>query len=233
MKKEPPVPSRKQFVILVLFQEVITMNAKYKFDAVSFGMRLAKIREFNQMTQEKVAEILGVNVKSVQNWELGKKMPAIDNMVAIANCYNMTVGEILEDEAYRIFEKKADARKRTIEILEVAGRIETFIEFAEDRYFDRYEAWIWDDLACYKYMCVSVEKIISYEEFKRYVFEQIDSFVKEYREWWLDNLTESEEDELVKSEILNKTKMEEAGMAAKGAVLVNGGVIYFDVDERE
>ena len=47
-------------------------------------------------------------------------------MVAIAELYHMTVGEILEDEAYRIFEKKADARKRSIEIIEIPNKLETF-----------------------------------------------------------------------------------------------------------
>ena len=53
------------------------MNNKYKFDAISFGMRLGKIREFYELTQEEVADKIGVSVKSVQNWEHGDKMPGI------------------------------------------------------------------------------------------------------------------------------------------------------------
>ena len=171
------------------------MNPKYKFDAISFGMRLQKIRNFYEKTQEDVAEYVGVSVKSVQNWEKGDKLPGIDHVVLLGQCFNMTVGEILEDEAYRIFEKKADARKRIIEIVEVPGRIEAFIEFAEDRYYDRYEAWIWDEYANIKYLCMSVAKLISYEEFKNSVLYQADSFLEEYRERFIETLTDSAEGE--------------------------------------
>ncbi len=41
------------------------MNDKYKFDAVSFGMRLSEIRKFNDKTQEEVAEYVKVSTKTV------------------------------------------------------------------------------------------------------------------------------------------------------------------------
>lgn len=204
------------------------MNDKYKFDSISFGMRLAEIRKFYKMTQEEVAEQLGVSTKSVQNWEKGNKLPTIDNLVFLADCFGMTTGEILEDEAYRIFEKKVDSRKRTIETLEVEGKNEIFIEFTEDRYFDRYEVWVWDDLAKYKYMFRSCQKFISYRDFKRGMLEQAGDIVSEYRDWLFNVLSDSKEDKLIKEAIADKMKAEKMGMASKGAVWNGfGKVMYF------
>lgn len=206
------------------------MNNKYKFDAISFGMQLTKIREFNKLTQEKAAEALNVSVKSIQNWEHGDKMPGIDNMVALAGLYNMTVGEILEDEAYRIFEKKADARKRSIEIIEIPNKLETFMEITEDRYFDRYEVWVWDEFAGFKYMYISVQKVVSYDELKTSMLNQAEEMVLKYRTWLFDVLTNSEEDLVIKEQIEKKIKCENAGMVARGAVCIDGVVHYFEVD---
>jgi len=204
------------------------MNNKYNFDSISFGMRLTKIRNFHKKTQEQVAELVGVSVKSVQNWESGSKIPGIDNLVALATCYGMTAGEILEDEAYRIFEKKFDFRKRTIETIEIEDYIEVFMDFTEDKYFDRYEVWIWDEFARHKYMYCSMEKVISYNDFKKSMLQQSKSIVTEYRQWLFNILSDNAEDMETKEQIEKKMRCEKAGMAERGAVCIDGKVMYFD-----
>ncbi|MBO4807539.1 MAG: helix-turn-helix transcriptional regulator [Lachnospiraceae bacterium] len=203
------------------------MNDKYKFDAISFGIRLAKIRKFYELTQEQVAESIDVSVKSVQNWENGIKLPGIDNMVSLAELFGLSVGEILEDEAYRIFEKKARFRKRSIEIVEIPNKIEVYMEFTEDRFMDRYEVWVWDELARVKYLYCTLEKVISYKELKESMLDQAETIVRMYREWLLSTLNETEEDIYVKSEMKEKVSCENAGMASHGAMFINGGVMYF------
>ena len=208
------------------------MNEKYKFDAVSFGMRLSEIRKFNNKTQEEVAEYVSVSTKTVQNWEHGLKMPGIDNMVSLAECFNMTVGEILEDEAYRIFEKKFHNRKRSIEIIEVENKIEVFMEFCEDRYFDRYELWVWDELAEFKYLYQSVQKLVSYADFKSSMIEQSEVIVDAYRKWLFSILTDTKNDVFIKQAIEDKIKAENLGMASNGAIWNGFGKVIY-CDERE
>ncbi len=205
------------------------MNDKYKFDAVSFGMRLSQLRTFYKKTQEQVAQYVNVSTKTVQNWEHGSKMPGIDNIVSLAECFNMSVGEILEDEAYRIFGKKAHSRKRSIEIIGVKNKIEVFMEFCEDRYFDRYELWVWDELAKYKYLFQSVQKLISYADFKDSMLNQSDGIVDTYRKWLFTVLTDTEEDELIRKAIEDKIKGEKSGMASENAIWHGfGEIIHFD-----
>jgi|GEM_PF-3234692 len=209
------------------------MNNKYKFDSISFGMRLAEIRKFYNMTQEHIAENINVSVKSIQNWENGKKIPSIDNLVSLANCFGMAIGEILEDEAYRIFEKKITSRKRSIEIIGVPNKLEVFFEFCEDRYFDRYELWVWDELAKYKYMYQSIAKLISYDSFKNGMLEESDMIVSKYREWLFSVLSDNEEDKLIREAIQDKIKGETLGMASAGAIWNGfGKIINFDCEDE-
>lgn len=210
------------------------MNNKYKFDCVSFGKRLSELRKFHDKTQEQIAEYVGVSTKAVQNWEHGSKMPGIDNIVSLAEYFDMSIGEILEDEAYRIFEKKSHNRKRSIEIISVDDKIEFFMEFCEDRYMDRYELWVWDEAAKYKYLYVSVEKLIPYADFKNSLIEQSDIIVDTYRNWLFSVLTHTKEDVSIKKVIEDKIRGEKIGMASKGAVWGGfGHIIYFDDDEYD
>jgi hypothetical protein len=156
-------------------------------------------------------------------------MPGIANIVSLAECFNMSVGEILEDEAYRIFGKKAHSRKRSIEIIEVKNKIEVFMEFCEDRYFDRYELWVWDELAKYKYLSQSVQKLISYDDFKSSMLDRSDDIVDTYRKWLFDVLTDTEEDESIRKAIEDKIKGEKSGMALENAIWTGfGKIMYFD-----
>jgi transcriptional regulator with XRE-family HTH domain len=209
------------------------MNEKYKFDLVSFGMRLKEIREFYDMTQKVLADELEVDVKSVSNWERGIKLPEIDNIVELAKLYNMSVGEILEDEPYRIFLKKATSRKRSIEIVEAEGLIEFYVEFTEDRYFDRYEAWIWDELSPNKHCCCTTSKVASYELFKKSILEDVGSIAASYRKLILDSTSDDAEEKTRREQLRMKMRCEQSGMSAKGAVFINGIVHYFENDEED
>lgn len=207
------------------------MNDKYKFDLVSFGMRLQEIREFYGMTQEVLAHKLEIGVKSVSNWERGIKIPRIDKIVELAQIYNMSVGEILEDEAYRIFLKKSKYRKRSIEIVEIKGKIEFFMEFTEDRYYDRYEAWVWDEVMNYKYLCCSTEKkYVTYDMFKESMLGDVESIASDYRNKMMSLLTDNDYDIMVKNELKKKIECEDAGKAKPGSVFVNGRVICFSTE---
>ncbi len=212
----------------------LIMNGKYKFDLISFGMRLKEIRKIYGLSQEDVADFVKKSAKTVSNWERGIKMPRIDHVVKLAELFNMSVGEILEDEPYRIFMKKATSRKRSIEIVEAEGLIEFFVEFTEDRYFDRYEAWIWDEISPNKYRYCTTSKVIGYEIFKKSILDDVASIAESYRKWILDSTSDDDAEEKIRREQLRmKMRCEQSGMSAKGAVFINGIVHYFENDEED
>ena len=64
--------------------------------AKSLGEALKENRIRCQMTQEFVAETLGVSRQSVSKWENGSSDPNTSNLIALAKLYKISPGELLE-----------------------------------------------------------------------------------------------------------------------------------------
>lgn len=62
---------------------------------VGVGNRLADLRRSRGLSQEEVAAGLGVSRQAVSNWERGEAAPDLDNLVALADCYSMTLDELV------------------------------------------------------------------------------------------------------------------------------------------
>ena len=62
----------------------------------SLGEVLKKYRTDNKMTQEFVAESLGVSRQAVSKWEQGTSEPSTSNMIALAKLYGVTPEESLK-----------------------------------------------------------------------------------------------------------------------------------------
>ena len=63
----------------------------------SLGEVLKKYRTDNKMTQEFVAESLGVSRQAVSKWEQGISEPSTSNMIALAKLYRVTPEELLKN----------------------------------------------------------------------------------------------------------------------------------------
>ena len=95
-----------------------------------FTRNLRRLRQEKHLTQEQLANILGVSVQSVSRWECGNTLPDVMLLPVIARLYGVTV-----DDLYR-----ADARgypsyaQRLVAVYEASGRSEDFIA-AEQEFF--------------------------------------------------------------------------------------------------
>lgn len=67
-------------------------------DQKKIGTFLKELRREKQLTQEALAEILGVTNRSISRWENGVNMPDLDLVIEIANYYDVSVEEILDGE---------------------------------------------------------------------------------------------------------------------------------------
>lgn len=65
--------------------------------AKSLGEVLKKHRTKCEMTQEFVAEILGVSRQAVSKWESGASAPSTTNLIALAKLFNMTPEDLLKE----------------------------------------------------------------------------------------------------------------------------------------
>ena len=63
---------------------------------VSLGEALKEYRTDCKMTQEFVAESLGVSRQAVSKWENGTSDPSTSNLLALAKLYGVSVEEILK-----------------------------------------------------------------------------------------------------------------------------------------
>ena len=59
------------------------------------GENLKKQRKLRELTQEQLADILGVSFQAVSKWERGEGYPDIEMLPTIANCFGITVDELL------------------------------------------------------------------------------------------------------------------------------------------
>ena len=58
---------------------------------------LKLLRKQHGLTQEAVAEKLGVSRQAVAKWERGECLPDIDNVIAIADMYEITVDSLVRN----------------------------------------------------------------------------------------------------------------------------------------
>lgn len=88
-----------------------------------FSKNLRRLRLEKNLTQEQLANILGVSVQSVSRWECGNTLPDVMLLPEIARLYGVTV-----DDLYR-----ADAKgyssyaQRLLAVYEASGRTEDFL----------------------------------------------------------------------------------------------------------
>lgn len=73
-----------------------------------FSENLRKLRNQKKMTQEQVAEILGVTVQTVSRWECGNALPDVLRLPDIAKLYCVTVDDFYKSNsvAYRNYAER-------------------------------------------------------------------------------------------------------------------------------
>lgn len=67
-------------------------------DQKKIGLFLKTLRTEQRLTQELLAEKLGVSNRTVSRWENGVNMPDFDFIIEMANMYQVSIEEILDGE---------------------------------------------------------------------------------------------------------------------------------------
>ncbi len=65
---------------------------------MNLGDKIIAIRKENDLTQEKLAEMLHVTRQTVSNWENGKSYPDIATLVLISNVFKISLDDLLKDK---------------------------------------------------------------------------------------------------------------------------------------
>lgn len=64
---------------------------------VSFGLKLKKIRNSKNLSQEKLAEITGLHRTYISSLERGNRNPTLLTLQALSKSLDVSVSELLED----------------------------------------------------------------------------------------------------------------------------------------
>ncbi|MCM1127272.1 MAG: helix-turn-helix domain-containing protein [Lachnospiraceae bacterium] len=64
---------------------------------MNFSEKLKEIRRKEGISQEQLAERIGVSRQAITKWETGKGLPDVENMVIIAEIFKTTIDELLMD----------------------------------------------------------------------------------------------------------------------------------------
>ncbi len=65
---------------------------------MTFSEKLKSIRKKAGMSQEKLAEKIGVSRQAITKWETDSGIPDIDNMMALSELFNISLDELLSNE---------------------------------------------------------------------------------------------------------------------------------------
>lgn len=87
------------FLIRALSRYIKSGNVRKEKSSIkkSLGEVLKQHREECKMTQEFVAESIGVSRQAVSKWETGASDPSTSNLLALAKLFNTTAEELLRE----------------------------------------------------------------------------------------------------------------------------------------
>ena len=64
---------------------------------MTIGEKIIHLRIVNNMSQEKLAQLLNVSRQSISKWESGESLPQIDNVLELSNLFKISTDELLND----------------------------------------------------------------------------------------------------------------------------------------
>ncbi|WP_225420776.1 helix-turn-helix domain-containing protein [Lacticaseibacillus porcinae] len=62
------------------------------------GEQLRDARQQHQLSQEQIAELLGVSRQTISNWETSRSYPDIERMMRLAEIYHLSLDELLRGD---------------------------------------------------------------------------------------------------------------------------------------
>ena len=80
---------------------------------MTFAERLKQARKATGISQETLAEKLGVSRQAVTKWETGRGIPDVENIIAISNLFDISVDDLLSWEKEIAFHKSYLYESRT------------------------------------------------------------------------------------------------------------------------
>ena len=110
-----------------------------------FSRNLRRLRQGKNLTQEQLANIIGVSVQSVSRWECGNTLPDVMLLPELARLYGVTVDDLYREDV-RGYTNYA---QRLVSVYEASGRSEDFLAAEQAYSAMKEEELTADDLRCW------------------------------------------------------------------------------------
>ena len=65
---------------------------------MKFGDNLKQIRRSKKISQEKLAEILGVSRQSISKWETGENFPSMQNIICLCDIFKCKINDLVHED---------------------------------------------------------------------------------------------------------------------------------------
>ncbi|MCD8381708.1 MAG: helix-turn-helix domain-containing protein [Clostridiales bacterium] len=65
---------------------------------MTFGDKILKLRKEKGLSQDALAELLGVSRQAISKWELGEAMPDISNIIQLSQFFHVSLDFLMNDE---------------------------------------------------------------------------------------------------------------------------------------
>lgn len=81
---------------------------------MKLGKKITSLRKNKKITQEYLAEILGVTRQTISNWELNVTKPDINQIKQISSFFHISIDELLDNDIKNLFIEKANKTEKTV-----------------------------------------------------------------------------------------------------------------------
>lgn len=79
---------------------------------MDFGDKLKQYRLKEGLSQEQLAEKIGVSRQAITKWETKRGLPDVENMIILAELFKLTLDELVLEEVKKTGRKAGGFRKR-------------------------------------------------------------------------------------------------------------------------
>lgn len=92
---------------------------------MNLGKKIAELRKKNNLSQEELAEKIGVARQTISKWEIGDTTPDINQVKIISKIFNISIDELVDNDINNVIVEKISNTEKlagiTIKILKVLG----------------------------------------------------------------------------------------------------------------
>lgn len=89
---------------------------------IKLADRLVELRKEHKLSQEALAEKLGLSRQSISKWERAEASPDTDNLIALAEVYGVTLDELLGNNESKAEKTEPQATKKQLSAKQIKGK---------------------------------------------------------------------------------------------------------------